>query len=60
MDKLPNDPHILFSTVNMLMRDEDFETLDELCYAFGVEKKWLTDKLAAAGYHYSEKEKKFW
>lgn len=34
MDKLPNDPHILFSTVNMLMRDEDFETLDELCYAF--------------------------
>ena len=31
MDYLPKDPAILVSSVNMLLRDEDFDTLEALC-----------------------------
>ena len=34
MDFLPKDPAILVSSVNMLLRDEEFDTLESLCYAF--------------------------
>ena len=34
MDYLPKDPAILVSSVNMLLRDEEFDTLESLCYAF--------------------------
>lgn len=60
MDRLPNDPNILYSAINMLLRDEEYDNLDELCYAFGVDRKSLEVKLAAAGYEFSEKENKFW
>ena len=33
MDYLPKDPAILVSSVNMLLRDEEFDTLESLCYA---------------------------
>ena len=33
MDFLPKDPAILVSSVNMLLRDEEFDTLEALCYA---------------------------
>ena len=32
MDLLPKDPAILVSSVNMLLRDEEFDTLESLCY----------------------------
>ena len=32
MDYLPKDPAILVSSVNMLLRDEEFDTLESLCY----------------------------
>ena len=35
MDFLPKDPAILVSSVNMLLRDEEFDTLESLCY------KWI-------------------
>ena len=40
MDYLPKDPAILVSSVNMLLRDEEFDTLESLCYHFNedVEK----------------------
>ena len=34
MDYLPKDPAILVSSVNMLLRDEEFDTLEALCYNF--------------------------
>ena len=34
MDYLPKDPAILVSSVNMLLRDEEFDTLESLCYAW--------------------------
>lgn len=59
MDKLPNDPMILFSTVNMLLRD-DYSSLDELCDDMNVDRKEIEKKLAAAGFEYNEKNNKFW
>ena len=60
MEKLPSDPNILYSAINMLLRDEEYDNLDELCYAFGVDRKEIEAKLADAGYEFSEKENKFW
>ena len=31
MDFLPKDPAILVSSVNMLLRDEEYDTLEALC-----------------------------
>ena len=59
MDKLPNDPMILFSAVNMLLRD-DYRSLDALCDDMDVNRRDLDKKLAAAGFEYSEKYNKFW
>ncbi len=39
MDYLPKDHAILVSSVNMLLRDEEFDTLESLCYAFSREPK---------------------
>lgn len=34
MDYLPEDPAILVSSINMLLRDEEFDSLESLCFAF--------------------------
>lgn len=60
MDRLPNDPHILYSAINMLLRDNEYDNLDELCYAFSVDRNSIEKKLASAGFHFNEKENKFW
>lgn len=59
MDKLPNDPMILFSTLNMLLRD-DYTSLDELCDDMNVDRTHLENKLATAGFEYSRENNKFW
>lgn len=59
MDKLPKDPMILFSTVNMLLRD-NYSSLDELCDDMDVERAALEAELATAGFEYSEANNKFW
>ena len=41
MDYLPKDPAILVSSVNMLLRDEEFDSLESLCYAFSREPNAL-------------------
>ena len=60
MDTLPTDPMMLFSTVNMLLRDGEYSTLDDLCSAFGVARKDLEAQLSAVGFEYNEAAKKFW
>ena len=39
MDFLPKAPAILVSSVNMLLRDEEFDAHESLCYNFGTEPK---------------------
>ena len=59
MDYLPKDPAILVSSVNMLLRDEEFDTLESLCYNFGTEPKEIKDYLMRHGFVYSEKQRQF-
>ena len=53
MDFLPKDPAILVSSVNMLLRDEEFDTLEALCYAFSREPKEIKDYLMRYGFVWS-------
>lgn len=55
----PNDPMMLFSAVNMLLRDE-YCSLDELCQREDVDKDDLCSRLAAAGFEYNAEQNKFW
>jgi hypothetical protein len=59
MQNIPQDPMMLFSFVNMKLRDE-YPSLDELCASMDIEREWLVDKLAAVGFEYSEENNKFW
>ena len=72
MDYLPKDPAILVSSVrsssarllpkgrkNMLLRDEEFDTLEALCYAFSREPKEIKDYLMRYGFIWSERQKQF-
>ena len=36
MEYLPKDPAILVSSINMLLRDEEFDSLESLCYSFNT------------------------
>ena len=72
MDYLPKDPAILVSSVrsssarllpkgrkNMLLRDEEFDTLEALCFAFSRDPKQIKDYLYKRGFVWSEKQKQF-
>ncbi|MBR5240949.1 MAG: DUF4250 domain-containing protein [Muribaculaceae bacterium] len=59
MQTIPSDPMILFSFINMKLRDE-FSSLDELCATLGIEREWLEDKLSSVGFEYSPENNKFW
>lgn len=55
---LPNDPIMLYSVVNMKLRDF-YSNLDALCEDLDVDKEELITKLSAAGYEYDEEENQF-
>ena len=56
---LPQDPMMLFSAVNMKLRDE-YDSLDALCDDMNVDRKHLEDTLAQAGFEYNAEQNKFW
>lgn len=49
--KLPGDPHLLYSLVNMRLRN-DYTDLDDLVRSLGVDEEELVSRLMAAGYVY--------
>jgi hypothetical protein len=59
MQTIPSDPMMLFSFINMKLRDE-FSSLDELCATLDIERVWLEEKLASVGFEYSQENNKFW
>ncbi len=59
MNELPEDVMMLFSFINMKLRDE-FSSLDELCDAMNVDRQFIEDKLKTAGFEYNEQQNKFW
>ena len=55
---LPGDPVMLLSVVNTKLRDF-YSSLDMLCEEMDGDRQELTEKLAAAGYHYDEERNQF-
>lgn len=56
---LPEDPMMLFSFINMKLRD-NYSSLDELCDDMNVKKEILVQKLKSVGFEYSPENNKFW
>lgn len=56
---LPQDPNILVSMVNMKLRDGNYDSLDDLCMALGIDKKELTDRLSSAGFEFNPEAGQF-
>ncbi|GCB34996.1 DUF4250 domain-containing protein [Bacteroides faecalis] len=57
--ELPKDPMMLFSVINMKLRD-CYSSLDELCEDMQVDKTELVNALKAVGFEYSQEYNKFW
>ena len=57
--ELPNDPMMLYSMINMKLRDF-FSSLDALCDDMGVSKDEIVKRLGEAGFEYNEEQNKFW
>ena len=59
MAQLPEDPMMLYSAVNMKLRDR-YNSLDELCEDLGLDRKMIEDTLREVGFEYSPQYNKFW
>ncbi|MBR1630934.1 MAG: DUF4250 domain-containing protein [Paludibacteraceae bacterium] len=59
MNQLPQDPFMLLSAVNMMLRDGDFESLEDLCAYYDADLPQLCGQLRAAGYVYDEAQRRF-
>ncbi len=57
MDYLPHDIHILASSVNMLLRDEEYDTLSQICHAYNCNEQELLARLNEHGYTYSTSQR---
>lgn len=55
---LPKDPAMLFSYVNLKLRDY-YKDLQSLCDDLDVSEQEITDKLAAIDYHYDKEKNQF-
>ncbi len=56
---LPEDPMMLFSIINMKLRD-NYSSLDELCDDMHIKKETLIQKLRSVGFEYSQDNNRFW
>lgn len=59
MHQLPHNPAILVSAVNMLLRDEEYDSLEALCYSFNTEPERLKLYLQQNGYGYDDEQQQF-
>jgi hypothetical protein len=56
---LPTDPAMLYSVVNMKLRDY-YPSLDALCQDMDVDRSELERRLGDAGFEYDTTNNKFW
>lgn len=59
MDRMPEDPVMLMSFVNMRLRDGEL-TLDEFCKDMGMNRDELERRMAVGGFEYNYQANKFW
>lgn len=57
--QLPEDPMMLYSAINMKLRDY-YNSLDELCDDLGLQRDEIEEKLRNVGFEYNAKLNKFW
>lgn len=57
--ELPKDPMMLFSLINMKLRDF-YPSLDALCEDLNVNKNDIIDRLKEVGFEYNPEQNKFW
>lgn len=57
MDRLPKDPFMLVSSINMLLRDNEFDSLEDLCAYFDREVEEVKEELLECGYIYDEEQR---
>lgn len=55
---IPNDPAILLSYINTMLRDE-YNSLDDLCKSLNIQQEELEKKLSLIGYTYSPEQNRF-
>ena len=55
---IPKDPMILYSYINMMLRDRG-ESLADLCAEIDADMDEIVDALAAAGFEYDETVNQF-
>lgn len=59
MDRLPQDPIMLMSFINLKLRDF-YPSLEALCEDLDINRQELIEKMLKAGFEYSETNKRFW
>ncbi|MBO4985136.1 MAG: DUF4250 domain-containing protein [Bacteroides sp.] len=59
MKELPNDPMMLYSYVNMKLRD-CYSSLNELCEDLQLNRAELERKLKEVGFEYNPEKNRFW
>ncbi len=57
MDHLPlGDIPMLVSSINFLLRNGEFDNLDEICDCYGTPRAEIDRLLASMGYAYNERQ----
>lgn len=57
-DRMPKDPVMLLSFINMKLRDF-YTDLDQLCEDLDADRSEIVEKLAGIDYHYDEEKNQF-
>lgn len=57
MDFLPHDPAMLVSSINMLLRDEEFDSLEAICNYYDEDTQKIVDYLAENGFVWCEEQR---
>ena len=59
MDNLPQDPIMLTSCINMLLRDKKYDSLESLCAYYDKDINQVKNYLKKYGFEYMEELKQF-
>ena len=57
--KIPENPVMLMSFINMKLRDGDYDSFTDFCLSEGIDEKEVLQKLKDAGFEYIETLKQF-
>lgn len=56
---IPEDPLMLVSLLNMKLRDDDYDDLEDLCQSLSIDKEEVVTKLKEIGFEYIASLKQF-